>query len=646
MGTSPVREVVKTRKPYTITKQREKWTDEEHNRFLEALRLYGRAWQRIQEHIGTKTAVQIRSHAQKFFLKLEKGTGCIPPGHLHNLEIPPPRPKRKPYSSGPLKAISACRNTTEEVQENSLSQAFVLPTIDKLKPVINATKQNGKQAFGVGALSASVYFQNNRSELSREHMALLDELNGKNRLTKELKKCDSDLHIFGIERNSTNSQVEITPEENQVLKTMEKNFISSNKNQRDGQSEEKIAAKFGGAIYSGEGISRPVSAHLESNADLNLSLDSTRSATRRPKSSAMSSIHQSVPSTSLHSKFHNDDNAFDTLISITNTFPSLLASALSQNPSVHAAASIAAALLPPMHVDISTNSNNQQVFEAPEKQNSASSGIAAIVTATVAAASAWWRVHGLLPSPIQPNNSFTQTMAKTTEPTQVNENNGKTRENVSPTNMQNFQHANFPEQHDKNRMQPCSLLEPSSSPDTCESAEVNTCSKSPKFMLTSVCGMYDVNLVDGKKKNNPSSCDSNTSPSNEVEKEARGYNEQREQGPSISLGLVDAGKSVSEGLKQGSLAFEALFSRDLLPQRFPLLHLDGDLTAKGEAQRPQIDLNMKAFTATASNVSREKALSGSNNGSGIATYNKRLAEAFARNNIDQEESSNKRACLE
>ena len=30
----------KVRKPYTITKSRESWTDEEHDKFLESLQLY------------------------------------------------------------------------------------------------------------------------------------------------------------------------------------------------------------------------------------------------------------------------------------------------------------------------------------------------------------------------------------------------------------------------------------------------------------------------------------------------------------------------------------------------------------------------------------------------------------------------------
>lgn len=82
---------IKTRKPYTITKQRERWTEEEHNSFLEALKLYGRAWQRIEEHIGTKTAVQIRSHAQKFFTKLEKEAVAkgVPTRQALDMEIPP-----------------------------------------------------------------------------------------------------------------------------------------------------------------------------------------------------------------------------------------------------------------------------------------------------------------------------------------------------------------------------------------------------------------------------------------------------------------------------------------------------------------------------------------------------------------------------
>ncbi|XP_056850411.1 protein REVEILLE 6 isoform X2 [Raphanus sativus] len=90
----------KIRKPYTITKSRESWTDPEHDKFLEALHLFDRDWKKIEAFIGSKTVIQIRSHAQKYFLKVQKsGTG----EHL-----PPPRPKRKaahPYPQNAHKNV-------------------------------------------------------------------------------------------------------------------------------------------------------------------------------------------------------------------------------------------------------------------------------------------------------------------------------------------------------------------------------------------------------------------------------------------------------------------------------------------------------------------------------------------------------------
>ncbi|XP_050381330.1 protein REVEILLE 8 [Argentina anserina] len=86
----------KVRKPYTITKSRESWTEEEHDKFLEALQLFDRDWKKIEDFVGSKTVIQIRSHAQKYFLKVQKkGTTA---------HVPPPRPKRKASHPYPQKA--------------------------------------------------------------------------------------------------------------------------------------------------------------------------------------------------------------------------------------------------------------------------------------------------------------------------------------------------------------------------------------------------------------------------------------------------------------------------------------------------------------------------------------------------------------
>ncbi|KZV51767.1 protein REVEILLE 8-like [Dorcoceras hygrometricum] len=108
----------KVRKPYTITKSRESWTDEEHDKFLEALQLFDRDWKKIEDFVGSKTVIQIRSHAQKYFLKVQKnGTEA---------HVPPPRPKRKAAHPYPQKAP---KNVLALVQS---SAAYVSASVNPL----------------------------------------------------------------------------------------------------------------------------------------------------------------------------------------------------------------------------------------------------------------------------------------------------------------------------------------------------------------------------------------------------------------------------------------------------------------------------------------------------------------------------------
>lgn len=54
-----------------------RWTKDEHFRFLEALKLFGKEWRSVQRHVCTRTSTQARSHAQKFFVKIEKRTQTL-----------------------------------------------------------------------------------------------------------------------------------------------------------------------------------------------------------------------------------------------------------------------------------------------------------------------------------------------------------------------------------------------------------------------------------------------------------------------------------------------------------------------------------------------------------------------------------------
>jgi len=49
-----------------------RWTKEEHEAFLKALKMYGKEWKKVAAKVKTRTVVQTRTHAQKYFQKLQK----------------------------------------------------------------------------------------------------------------------------------------------------------------------------------------------------------------------------------------------------------------------------------------------------------------------------------------------------------------------------------------------------------------------------------------------------------------------------------------------------------------------------------------------------------------------------------------------
>lgn len=79
-----------------------RWSREEHQVFLKALDKFGRDWKKMSTMIKTRTVIQIRTHAQKYFQKLEKNPALAEASkNVHHFRkrtassLPRPHKKRK-----------------------------------------------------------------------------------------------------------------------------------------------------------------------------------------------------------------------------------------------------------------------------------------------------------------------------------------------------------------------------------------------------------------------------------------------------------------------------------------------------------------------------------------------------------------------
>ncbi|KAK7837093.1 protein cca1 [Quercus suber] len=578
--------VIKARKPYTITKQRERWTEDEHNRFLEALKLYGRAWQRIEEHIGTKTAVQIRSHAQKFFSKLEKEALVkgVPIGQALDIDIPPPRPKRKPSNPYPRKtsigAPTSQVGTKDGKLFTSVSSLDCKQALDLEKEPLpekpngdekpeNAKDNQDDNCSEVFTLHQEVHCSSvssaNRSSVptpvalrnsstlrefvpSMKRSITQDETN-ESYVTIELKgnqkleKADAKQTIqdTGTSNGSKLGNHNV-PHEKPIQgdKTQDLNCalpmdeMQATQNYPRHVPVQVVDGSLGTCAQTPssdmsfqDSIFHPMGeVHGHHNPFTNPAASAT---TEHQNNVPRSSVNQSFPA--FHPPFtpihHNQDN-YQSFLHMSSTFSSLIVSTLMQNPAAHAAATA----VPP------TDSG-----QAP-------------------AAKTEGEVNTLQNPPLQ------QLDPEYSEAVQA--------------------------QHSASK-----LLIPSSS-DSEESggAKLNSGPKATDHEnAVAATELHDSNKTKGRKLVDRSSCGSNSTSSSDretdaLEKQEKGKEEPKEPDANQSAAdtsnrcccssssrsvsyMNDSWKSVSE---EGRLAFQALFSREVLPQSFSPPH---DLKNKG-----------------------------------------------------------------
>merc|ERR1719265_353229 len=109
-------------------KQPRYWTPEEHRLFMDAVQRYG--WKDVKsiaQHVGTRTPTQVRTHAQKLFLRQQKEqTGIMQPVKNGRTDMPPgvallEGPPAGASSDGQLQALqeAGCLAQMQDAQASS-----------------------------------------------------------------------------------------------------------------------------------------------------------------------------------------------------------------------------------------------------------------------------------------------------------------------------------------------------------------------------------------------------------------------------------------------------------------------------------------------------------------------------------------------
>ncbi|RCI03543.1 hypothetical protein CU098_010939 [Rhizopus stolonifer] len=154
----------KPRKPVPEGYNTGVYTELEEKKFLEGLDLFGRDWAKLQEHVATRDANSIRSHAQKHFIKMfrdniplsakikETGEGYTLSGNPLDPNSSAARPYLKSMAKDNAKKSDAYKADTKKVddvsKENDIQKEDEITkkeTVEKNEEVIKEDKIEKKE---------------------------------------------------------------------------------------------------------------------------------------------------------------------------------------------------------------------------------------------------------------------------------------------------------------------------------------------------------------------------------------------------------------------------------------------------------------------------------------------------------------------
>jgi len=118
-----------------------RWTVEEHRLFLQGIEQYGEGWNEIGNLIQSRTVVQIRTHAQKYFKKLMKGRCHDGENHL---VLSKKRTRRGSLKSNRTKSIAQSvekkyGHDRTVVTTTAACDASITSTLEPISSALNTT---------------------------------------------------------------------------------------------------------------------------------------------------------------------------------------------------------------------------------------------------------------------------------------------------------------------------------------------------------------------------------------------------------------------------------------------------------------------------------------------------------------------------